>query len=70
MGSHKLVRRRLHHRLIQTAGIEPGAVDIKRIANPVVVNEIRIRFPDTGADGVEVLMDLPGPGDGKSLPAA
>ena len=58
VGTHKVGGRTLHHSLVQVFGIEPGAVDIKRIANPVVVNEIRIRFPDTGADGVEVLMDL------------
>ncbi len=60
MGAHELVCCRLHDRLVQVLGIEPGSIHIKRILEPGIVNLIGVLLPGTGADGIEVLMDLKG----------
>ena len=58
VGAHKLVCRRLHDPFIQMLGIKPGAVDIKRVLQPGIVDLVGIFLPDTGADGIEILMDF------------
>ena len=60
MGANKLCRRPGHDILVQVLGVEPGPVDIKRIAQPGVVDAVGIFLPLTGPDGVESLRNTGG----------
>ena len=59
MGADKLVGSPLHYGFIQVLGIEPGPVNIEGVADAGVINKVRIFLFDTGADGVEVIMNFP-----------
>ena len=58
MRADKAVSRTLHDLLVQMLGIKPRAIDIKRIADAGIIDQIGIFLFDAGADCIEVLMHL------------
>src|SRR5699024_701736 len=60
VGAHEVGGGPLHDGLVQPLGIEPGAVDIKRIPDAGIVDPVGVLLFQAGADGVEFIRHLGG----------
>ena len=54
----KLLRRTLHDGLVEVLGVKPRAVDIKRVLDRGIIDQIGILLFDARADGIEAVMHL------------